>query len=77
MLWNPVITTLSLPSETDGISFVITGSANIPIAVEATTDLLAGTWTRLDTTTLADGNLEFTDPDSEDSAFRLYRIVGP
>jgi hypothetical protein len=77
VLWNPMVTTLTPPSGTDGVSFVITGSANIPIAVEATADLLAGTWTRLDTTTLADGSQEFTDPDSKDSAFRLYRIAGP
>jgi hypothetical protein len=77
VLWDPVITTPTPPSGTDGVSFVITGSANIPIAVEATTDPLADTWTRLKTTTLAGGSLEFTDPDSGDYAFRLYRIAGP
>ena len=68
-----------LPTSTTPFSFPITGTPNIPVAVEACANLSAGTWDRLLTTNLPPaGILEFTDtPDSTSHPSRFYRVVAP
>jgi hypothetical protein len=77
VLWNPVITEANFGVGEDGFSFMITGTEGIPIGVEATEDLLAGTWTILETNTLAGGALEFQDEDRGNLGNRVYRIAAP
>jgi hypothetical protein len=57
--------------------FNITGTANIPIVVEATTDLASSIWTPLITLTLTNGSFYFTDPLSANISNRYYRISPP
>jgi hypothetical protein len=77
VLWNPVISEPTPGVGETGFSFRITGTENIPIAVEATDDLLAGAWTILETNTLAGGTLEFHDEDAWEDGSRVYRIAAP
>lgn len=77
-LWNPRLTNLTPATGTPGMSFTVTGTPEIPIAVEVTSNLLAGPWTRLSTTTVPpSGAIDFTDPDAADQPVRFYRVVGP
>lgn len=56
----------------------ITGTTNIPVAVEARTNLTAGTWDRLLTTNIPPvGILEFSDPAAAGHSTRFYRVVAP
>ena len=78
LCWNPIIGNMSAPSSTTPFSFAITGTTNIPVAVEASTNLAARTWDRLLTTNIPPaGILEFSDADAASHPFRLYRVVGP
>ena len=77
VLWNPVISEPSNDTVGTGISFRISGTENIPIAVEATDDLLAGAWIRLATNTLAGGAFAFQDADAVHVGKRVYRIAAP
>jgi len=75
-LWNPAFTALKF--EAGVFSTTVTGTPEIPIAVEACTDLSTGGWIRLHTTNLPlAGTMEFTDPDAAGHPSRFYRIVGP
>jgi len=56
--------------------FTITGTPNIPIAVQATSDLAGGTWTPLQSCTLTNGAIDFIDPNSV-SSNRFYSIAFP
>lgn len=75
VLWNPRI--VDPRRGTNGLAFVITGTADIPIAVETATDLLADPWMPLETTTLVGGALDFTDEESAKHAARYHRIATP
>lgn len=57
--------------------YTYTGSPPIPVALEATTNLVFGSWTRLQTTNLTTTALVFPDGASSDLATRFYRVVGP
>ena len=74
MLWNPRI---ALGVGTNGVTLNITGTTNIPIAVEACTNLLTSFWDQLETTNLVTGFLNFTDRASTNYPARFYRIAGP
>ena len=77
LCWNPVVDNMSAPSSTTPFSFAITGTTNIPVAVEARTNLAAGTWDRLLTTNIPPaGILEFSDP-AAGHPTRFYRVVAP
>lgn len=75
VLWNPLFSTVERGGATP--SFRVTGTPSIPVAVDASTDLLAGQWLRLHTTNLIGGSLDFADPVSTNYPARFYRIVGP
>jgi BspA type Leucine rich repeat region (6 copies) len=78
-LWNPQPQTSggSLGVRTNRFGFNIIGTANIPIAVEACTSLRGGTWTPLQTCTLTNGSIYFSDPDWTNYPSRFYRIRSP
>ena len=74
-LWDPVFanTTVSLGH----VSLSVTGSPDIPIALEATTNLNSGAWVRLCTTNLTANSIILHDLDAVSHPTRFYRIVGP
>jgi hypothetical protein len=76
VLWNPVMEFVADPS-TNGFRFNISGTADIPIAVEACTNLAEGIWVPLESTTLSGGSLDFMDANSTHYPARVYRIATP
>jgi hypothetical protein len=79
VLWNPQIqtTAASFGVGTNGFGFGITGTANIPMVVEACTDLPNSVWCPLQTCTLTNGSLYFSDPQWTNNPARFYRIRSP
>jgi hypothetical protein len=79
ILWNPQART------TDGyfgvlagqFGFNITGTANIPILVEACTNLTNPTWQSLQTFTVTNGSIYFSDSQWTNYPGRFYRIRSP
>jgi amino acid transporter len=78
-LWNPRVQTgdSSFGVRTNRFGFNISGTANIPIAVEACTNLNHAGWTALQTCTLTNGSLYFSDPQGTNYPARFYRIRSP
>lgn len=78
-LWNPSIQTdaNSFGIQTNCFRFNITGNTNIPIVVEACTNLAAAGWVSLQSCNLTNGSLYFSDPDWTNYPARLYRIRWP
>jgi hypothetical protein len=62
---------------TNRFGFTITGTANIPLVIEACTNLASATWVSLQSCTLTNGSLYFSDPDWTNCAARFYRIRSP
>jgi hypothetical protein len=79
MLWNPKIQTAAgtFGMGTNGFGFTITGTTNIPIAVEASTTLTSGSWITLQTYFLTNGSLYFSDPLWSNYPGRFYRLRAP
>jgi hypothetical protein len=78
-LWNPVI---QASGPGFGVSngqfgFNITGTANIPIVVEACTNLANPVWTPLTNMTLTNGSVYFSDPNWSSFSVRYYGIGFP
>jgi len=79
MLWNPQ------PQTSDGsfgvqqkqFGFNIAGTADIPLVIEATADLSATSWIPLQSCTLTNGLLYFSDPQWKNYSQRFYRIRPP
>jgi hypothetical protein len=78
VLWNPVIQTggAGLGVRSNQFGFNITGTAGIPVAVEACTNLASPVWTRLQTITLP-GSFDFSDSQWTNYSRRFYRIISP
>jgi hypothetical protein len=79
VLWDPTIQT-NAPGF--GISngrfgFNITGTAHIPIVVEACTNLASPVWTPLTNVNLTNGSFHFSDPQWTNYPARLYGIGFP
>ncbi len=75
-LWNPTFTAPELVA--GAFSTSVTGTPDIPVAVEVRACLLTGEWIPLLTTTIpSSGILEFNDPNAVNHPARFYRIVGP
>jgi hypothetical protein len=75
LLWNPLMQSVSIgPS---GFGFNITGTADIPIVIEAATDLANATWFPLQSLNLTNGAFYFSDPDWTNYPARFYRIRSP
>lgn len=79
LLWNPRVKADADFGFTAGrFGFSISGTANIPVAVEAATNLSSGAWTPLLTGSLgSSGLLLFSDPSAAGYPSRFYRIVWP
>jgi hypothetical protein len=73
VLWNPTIQTADGNFGVKGnqFGFDITGTAGIPIQIEATSDPANPFWTPLQTLTLTNGSYYFSEPQQ---AGRFYRI---
>jgi len=79
VLWNPFIQT---GSPTFGIQnrrfgFNITGTINIPIVVDACESLANPAWVPLQSCTLTNGSLYFSDPQWTNYPGRFYRVRSP
>ncbi|MGO9199216.1 MAG: leucine-rich repeat protein [Limisphaerales bacterium] len=75
-LWNPRMETGDGAFGVRGneFGFNITGTTNIPIVVEASTDLAGGAWVPLQTGVLTNGLLHFSDPNWTNYPARFYRV---
>jgi len=79
VLWNPQAQTDdgSFGVQNNQFGFNITGTTNIPVMVEATTDLTQPLWTPLFTVTVTNGRVYFCDPQGTNNPSRLYRLRSP
>jgi hypothetical protein len=79
VLWNPFIQTGdgSFGVRTNYFGFDITGTANIPIVVEACVNLTNPVWTALQSLTLTNGLFYFREPAQTGMTGRYYRISSP
>jgi hypothetical protein len=75
LLWNPKAQSPGVRGSHFG--FDIHGTANIPVVVEASTDLASGKWTPLQMATLTNGVLHFSDPQWTNHPVRFYRLRSP
>jgi hypothetical protein len=72
VLWNPILHAPGV--QPDGFRLEITGTANIPIMVEASTRFAEAVWVPLYSGTLTDGSLTITDPAWTNHSVRFYRV---
>lgn len=76
VLWNAQIqaggTGFGLKSNQFG--FNITGTANIPVVVEACTNLASPVWIPLQALTLTNGSVHFSEPAQANGSGRYYRL---
>lgn len=79
VLWNPLIQTngANFGVVSNQFGFNITGTANIPIAVEECTNLASPVWISLATMTLTNGLVYFSDCQWTNAAAQFYRISSP
>jgi hypothetical protein len=76
-LWTltyPLILNRSFRVLNNQFGFTISWATNLPVVVEASTDLSKPVWTRIATNTLGSGTSSFTDPDWTNYPNRFYRI---
>lgn len=78
-LWNPQALTqdASFGVQHNRFGFNITGTPDIPLVVEASTNVAAGPWVSLQTCTLTNGLIYFNDPEWTNYPNRFYRIRSP
>jgi Flp pilus assembly protein protease CpaA len=79
VLWNPQAQTTdgSFGVRNNRFGFNITGTTNIPIVVEAAPDLTSSTWTALQSCSLTNGSVYFSDPNWTNYPARFYRFRSP
>jgi hypothetical protein len=79
VLWNPQAQMGDgrFGVQTNGFGFNITGTAYIPIVVEANEDLTQPSWTPLFTGTITNGEVYFSDPQWTNFQSRFYHIRSP
>jgi hypothetical protein len=63
--------------QTNGFGFIISWATNIPVVVEACTDLAHPAWSPVGTNTLTGGSSCFSDPDWMNHPGRYYRLRSP
>lgn len=77
-LWNPQIqTSNNFGIANNQFSFTITGTTNIPIVLEASTNLAIPAWTPLQSCNLTNGSIYFTDSQFTNYTSRFYSIAFP
>jgi hypothetical protein len=79
VLWNPLIQAdnASFGVRNSQFGFTITGTTNIPIVVEACTNLANPVWTPLTDVTLTNGSFSFSEAVQVNGSGRYYRISSP
>ena len=79
MLWNPQVQTGdgSFGVGPNGFGFNITGTPDIPIVIEANTSLASSAWVPMQSCTLTNGSIYFSDPQWANYSGRSYRIRSP
>ncbi len=76
--WNPVIAMDSSFGISNGqFGFNITAGANIPVVVEACSNLTTAAWAPLQSLSLTNGSAYFSDSLQNGSASRFYRLSTP
>jgi BspA type Leucine rich repeat region (6 copies) len=77
VLWNPTIPNdRTLGVQSNQFGFTITGTTNIPVVVEASTNFGSG-WTLLKSLNLTNGSFYFNDPQWTNYSARFYRFRSP
>jgi len=78
-LWNPQAQTsgASFGIRTNRFGFIITGTAYIPIVIEACTNMAGGVWVPLQTCTITNGSIYFSDSKWTNYPGRFYRLRSP
>lgn len=79
VLWNPLIQAsgTSFGVSNSQFGFNVTGTTNIPIVVEACSNLASPVWTPLQSLTLTNGLFHFSEPVQTNGSGRFYRISSP
>lgn len=79
VLWNPQIQTndTNFGVSSNHFGFNITGTPDIPIVIAATINLTSGTWTPLQSCTLTNGSIQFSDPGSLNYPSKFYTVQFP
>ena len=79
VLWNPQVQASSpnFGVRSNRFGFTINGSTNIPLVVEACTNLSSPVWVSRQSCTLTNGSLYFNDPKWTNSIRQFYRIRFP
>ncbi|MDX9792367.1 MAG: hypothetical protein RBU24_02590, partial [Kiritimatiellia bacterium] len=79
LLWNPAPAADAAFGFLDGLfGFTLTGTALIPVRVQATTNLRSAVWSSVTNTAIgAAGTVDVRDPESTAHAARFYRFVWP
>jgi hypothetical protein len=78
-LWNPQVQTNdgTFGVRSNQFGFNVTGTPGIPVAVEACTNLAGNAWTALQTCTLTNGSMYFSDQQWTNYPARFYRLHSP
>ena len=79
-LWflpNPLILNNSFGVKTNLFGFIISWATNVPVVVEASTNLANPAWIPLATNTLIGGSSFFSDPQWTNYPARFYRLRSP
>jgi hypothetical protein len=63
--------------QTNCFGFNIKGTTNLPIVLEACTNLASQVWEPLQSCTLTNGSIYFSDPDWTNYPGRFYRLRSP
>ena len=75
VLWNPQTTSLGV--QNNQFEFNVTGTTNIPVVVEACTNLASSVWSPLQSFTLTNGLVAFHDLQWTNYHARFYRLNSP
>ena len=79
LLWNPTVLTnnSNFGVLQNRFGFNIAGTADIPLLIEANTEVSSGSWVALQTCTLTNGLIYFSDSQWTNYPSRFYRIRSP
>jgi len=79
VLWNPQINTRDsgFGIQNGKFGFNVTGTPNISLVVEASSNPANPIWTRVQTMTLTNGTVHFAEPLPANGANRFYRLRSP
>jgi hypothetical protein len=77
VLWNPQVQPGTLGVRTNQFGFNITGTSNLVVVIEASTNLANPVWSPLQTNTLDSNSLYFTEPQWSNYPSRFYRLRWP